>query len=335
MTRATRGPDAPAQGHGTGGGLRRRLLYGPAGDRLFFALVLGLAMGVVLAAALTAYHLYAGGAQALQRFGLWGFLTGRRWDPALELRFGALPFVAGTLITSFAALALSVMPALAVALFVTEYAPGWLGQIVAYLADLLAAVPSVVYGLWGIFVLVPAVRAVELAVYLWAAETAPWLLTWLGPPAGIGVLSAVLVLAIMIVPFTASVARDAIRQVPAEQREAIYALGATRWEVVRTAVLPYARGGIVAGVILALARALGETMAVTMVIGNTHQIPSSLFGPGATMASVIANEFTEAVDDLHLSSLVAVGFYLFLLAVAVHLAARWLVRRLTPGGRAA
>ena len=294
-----------------------------------------LAGGVVLAAALTAYHLYAGGSQALRRFGLVGFLTGTRWDPALEMRFGALPFVVGTLLTSFLALALSVLPALAVALFVTEYAPPPLGGVVAYLADLLAAVPSVVYGLWGIFVLVPAVRQGELAVYLWAADRAPWLLPWLGPPAGIGVLSAVLVLAIMIVPFTASVARDAIRQVPVEQREALYALGATRWEVVRTSVLPYARGGIVAGVILALARALGETMAVTMVIGNTHQIPTTLFGPGATMASVIANEFTEAVDDLHLSSLVAVGFCLFLLAVAVHLAARWLLRRLSPGGTAA
>lgn len=308
------------------------MLYGPAGDRLFFGVVFLLAMGVVLAAVLTACELYSGGAAAIRRFGFAGFALGTRWDPAVELRFGALPFIAGTLITSFAALALSVLPALAVALFVAEYAPPWIAGIVAYLADLLAAVPSVVYGLWGIFVLVPKVRGFETAVYLWAADDAPWLLGWLGPPAGIGVLSAVLILSVMIIPFAASVARDAIRLVPVEQREAVYALGATRWEVLRTAVIPYARGGIVAGIILALARALGETMAVTMVIGNTHEIPRTLFGPGVTMASVIANEFTEAVDDLHLSSLVAIGFYLFLVAVLVNLAARWLVRRLTPEG---
>ena len=307
------------------------MLYGPAGDRLFFAVIFLLAMGVVVAAVLTAIELYAGGRQAIRQFGFVGFVLGTRWDPAVELRFGALPFIVGTLITSFAALALAVPGALAVALFVAEYAPPWLGGVVAYLADLLAAVPSVVYGLWGIFVLVPAVRGVETALYLWAAQHAPWLLPWLGPPAGIGVLSAVLILAVMIMPFAASVARDAIRLVPVEQREAVYALGATRWEVLRTAVIPYARGGIVAGIILALARALGETMAVTMVIGNTHEIPRTLFGPGATMASVIANEFTEAVDDLHLSSLVAVGFCLFLVAVSVNLAARWLLRRLTPG----
>ena len=308
------------------------MLYGPAGDRLFFTVIFLLAMGVVAAAALTAFELYSGGSQAIRRFGFLGFALGTRWDPALSLEFGALPFIAGTLITSVAALALSVPPALAVALFVAEYAPSWIGSLVAYLADLLAAVPSVVYGLWGIFVLVPRVRGVETAIYLWAAEHAPWLVPWLGPPAGIGVLSAVLILAVMIMPFAASVARDAIRLVPVEQREAVYALGATRWEVLRTAVIPYARGGIVAGIILALARALGETMAVTMVIGNTHEIPRTLFGPGVTMASVIANEFTEAVGDLHLSSLVAVGFYLFLVAVSVNLAARWLLRRLTPGG---
>ena len=319
-----------AQGLQISVGLVRR--QRSVGDRIFSAVVLALALGVVGAAALTAVLLYRGGAPALVRFGFVGFALGTQWDPVIELQFGALPPILGTLLTSAGALLLSVFPALATALFVTEYAPHWLSEVVSYLTDLLAAIPSVVYGLWGLFVLVPRVRELEMAIFMWAAERAPWMLGVLGPPTGIGLLSATVLLAIMVVPFTSSVARDAIRLVPAHQREAAYALGATRWEVLRLAVLPYARSGIVAGVILALGRALGETMAVTMVIGNAHDIPRALFAPGATMASVIANEFTEAVVDLHLASLVAVGFYLFLVALVVNVAAAVLVRRLRPGG---
>jgi phosphate transport system permease protein len=197
---------------------------------------------------------------------------------------------------------------------------------------LLAALPSVVYVLWGIFVLVPLVRdRVEQPLFLWAAEHAPALVGVLGPPTGIGMLSAVLVLALMIVPYASSLARDAIRLVPRAQREAMYALGATRWEVVRRVVLPYARGGIFAGVILALARAIGETMAVTMLIGNSGQLPYSVFGPAATMASVIANEFAEAEGGLQLSSLLAVGFLLLVLSLAVNLVADFILRRMSVG----
>lgn len=322
------GPPGRGQAGWTFGRIRRSAR---AGDRLFFLVILALALGVVAAAILTGWELYQGGSEAIRRYGFFGFAAGSRWDPVIEVAFGALPFIAGTLMTSAGALVISVLPALAVALFVTEYSPSHaLANAVAYLVDLLAAIPSVVYGLWGIFVLVPVVRGVEAAAYMWAADHAQWLLPIMGPPTGIGGLSATLILAVMIVPFTASVARDAIRLVPVEQREAAYALGATRWEVLRKAVLPYARGGIFAGVVLALGRALGETMAVTMVIGNAHEIPRTLFGAGATMASVIANEFTEAVLDLHLSSIVAVGFYLFLLTLVVNAAAAWMLRRLTP-----
>ncbi|HEY8486984.1 MAG TPA: phosphate ABC transporter permease subunit PstC [Limnochordales bacterium] len=307
-------------------------LYGPAGDRLFGAVVLLLGLAVVAAAALTVSMLYRGGAPALRRFGWVGFASGAAWDPAVGMQFGALPFLAGTLITSAGALLLAVFPAVATALFVTEYAPRPVAQVVSYLTDLLAAIPSVVYGLWGLLVMVPWVRRLEVAIFTWAAAHAPWMVPVLGAPTGIGVLSAILLLSVMIVPFASSVARDAIRLVPAAQREAAWALGATHWETIRMAVLPHARGGILAGVVLALGRALGETMAVTMVIGNSHEIPAALFAPGATMASVIANEFTEAVEDLHLSSLVAVGFYLFLLSLAVNVAATLWLRRLYPRG---
>jgi phosphate transport system permease protein len=191
----------------------------------------------------------------------------------------------------------------------------------------------VVYGLWGILVLVPLVRDhFELPVFLWAAQNAPWLTGFLGSPTGIGLFSSILVLALMIVPFAASLARDAIGVVPREQREAAYALGATHWEVIRLAVIPYARGGIFAGVVLALARALGETMAVTMLIGNSHNLPYSAFGPAATMASVVANEFAEATVDLHYASLLAIGFVLFILSLVVNLLAAWVQRRMTLAG---
>ncbi len=313
---------------------RTQALYSRLGDRLFAWVVVLLALGVVLLAFLMGYELYRGGEEALKRFGLLGFLTGREWDPPKGL-FGAWPYVLGTLITSLAALFLSFFPALAVALFVAEYAPRWLAGVINYLVDLLAAVPSVVYGIWGIFVLAPWVREkIQMPLYFWAAEHVPHLLPLLGPPIGYGLFTAILILTVMILPFTASIARDAFALVPQAQREAAYALGATRWEAIRLAVLPYARGGVVAGAILALGRALGETMAVAMVIGNSHKLPYTLFGGAATMPSVIANEFTEAVEDLHLASLLAVGFFLFWIALFVNLAAAWLLRRLkVEGGR--
>jgi len=293
-----------------------------------------LALLLLAVALLIAWELYRGGAPAFRRFGFLRFVLGREWN-AVEGVFGAWPALLGTLITSAVALILAFFPALAAAIFAVELAPAWLKEPIAYLVDLLAALPSVVYGLWGLFVLVPPLRDhVESPLYLWAAAHAPGLLPYLGPPTGIGMLSAVLVLALMIVPYASSLARDALGLVPREQREAMYALGATRWEVIRLAVIPYARAGIFSGVVLALARALGETMAVTMLIGNSVELPYSAFGPAATMASLIANEFTEASDDLHLAALVGVGFVLLLIALLTNLAATWVLQRMSlEGGR--
>lgn len=300
----------------------------PAGDRLFDLIVLGLAGCILVITALSAVELFLGGELSLRRYGL-GFLTGTTWDPVHQI-YGALPFIVGTLATSFGALLLAVPLAVGSALFVSEYAPAWIAEPVSYLVELLAAIPSVVYGFWGIFVLAPAVRTVQLAIFLNPHLRAIGFLR--STPTGLGLFTAILILAIMIIPYTASVARDVLRLVPQEQREAAYALGATRWEVMRHAVLPYARAGILGGVLLSLGRALGETMAVTMVIGNRTAVAHSLFGQTATMASVIANEFTEANTAHHLSSLILVGFILFLLTILVNLVARVVIRRLTPEG---
>ncbi len=306
-------------------------LYQRLGDRLFAAVVVLLALGVVAAALAIVAVLYFGGREAFATFGFFGFVLGRVWD-AVRGQFGAWPPLLGTLITSAAALSLAFFPALSTALFVVEFSSGRLRETVAYLIDLLAALPSVVYGLWGIFVLVPLVRDhLELPLFTWAAAHAPALLPILGPPTGIGLLSATLVLALMIVPYASALARDALELVPQSQREAMYALGATRWEVIRRVVIPYARAGIFSGVVLALARALGETMAVTMLIGNSVNLPYTLFGPASTMASLIANEFTEAEDDLHLSALIAVGFVLLLIALVTNLIATWMLRRMSHG----
>lgn len=307
-------------------------LYGKIGDQIFVWILVILGLGVLGAALLTGGVLLMGGLESFRAFGFFGFLVDTSWNPVRE-SFGAWPFILGTLITSLLALGLAFFPALATAIFAVEYAPRWASAIIGYFVDLLAALPSVVYGLWGILVLVPLVRDhFELPVFLWAAQNAPWLTGFLGSPTGIGLFSSILVLALMIVPFAASLARDAIGVVPREQREAAYALGATHWEVIRLAVIPYARGGIFAGVVLALARALGETMAVTMLIGNSHNLPYSAFGPAATMASVVANEFAEATVDLHYASLLAIGFVLFILSLLVNLLAAWVQRRMTLAG---
>ena len=307
-------------------------LYGKIGDQIFTWILVILGLGVLGAALLTGGVLLFGGLESFQTFGFLGFLTDSSWNP-VRGEFGAWPFILGTLITSLVALGLAFFPALATAIFAVEYSPRWASTTIGYFVDLLAALPSVVYGLWGILVLVPLIRNhLEVPVFLWAAQNAPWLAEFLGSPTGIGLLSSILVLALMIVPFAASLARDAIAVVPREQREAAYALGATHWEVIRMAVIPYARGGIFAGVVLALARALGETMAVTMLIGNSHNLPYSVFGPAATMASVVANEFAEATLDLHYSSLLAIGFVLFILSLLVNLVAAWILRRMTLTG---
>ena len=309
-------------------------IYRRLGDRVFQVVVVALGLSIIALALLLAEVLLVEGWEPLRRFGFFGFLTGTTWDPVRGV-FGTWPFVVGTLVTAVASLALSFFPAIGVAIFSAEYAPRWLAGIVDTIVDLLAAVPSVVVGIWGIFVLVPLLQnQVYLPVYFWAFEHAPGLLPVLGPPAGYNLITATIVLSLMIVPYTTALARDAIRLVPRSQREAARALGATRWEVMRMAVLPYARGAIVAGAILSFGRAIGETMAVAMLIGNSNTLPFTLFGPAATMPSVIVNEFREAVEDLHLASLMTVGFYLFLISLTVNLVAAWLQRKLAVGGRA-
>jgi phosphate transport system permease protein len=328
----------PAASPATSALIRRTpsLIYRWLGDHIFLTFIVLFGLTVMALAVSLAVVLYREGAPAITRFGFFGFLFGTKWDPALTLEFGAFPFLIGTVVTSVAALALSFPPALAVAIFSAEYAPRWLAHLIDGLVDLIAAVPSVVVGIWGIFVFAPFMRdTFYMPIYLWAADHQPGLLPLLGSPIGYGMTTAVIVLALMIVPFTAALSRDAIRLVPKEQREAALALGATRWEVIRMAVLPYARGGIIAGSILSFGRAIGETMAVAMLIGNKNTLPFNIFGAAATMPSVIVNEFREAVENLHLASLMAIGFYLFLISLIVNLFAAYLQRKFAvSGGRA-
>jgi phosphate transport system permease protein len=255
---------------------------------------------------------------SIQKFGF-AFWYTDTWDPVAGI-FGALPFIWGTLYSSVLALLISTPIALGIAIFTAELCPGWLKQPIVFLTELLAAVPSIVYGLWGIFVLVPAVRAFEEALPAPLRQ----LPIFAGPPLGIGMLSAALILAIMIVPFTSAVAREVLKALPVAQREGAYALGATRFEAIR-ASLYYARTGIVGAVMLGFGRALGETMAVTMVIGNSSKISASLFAPQYTMAAVIANEFTEADTALYVNALVEVGLVLFVITLAVNALSRLLI----------
>ncbi len=264
---------------------------------------------------------------SLHQFGL-TFFYGHDWDP-VNGNFGALPFIFGTLVSSLLALLLAVPLSVGVAVFITEMCPQRLRAIISFLVELLAAIPSVIYGLWGIFVLAPLSARLRRALpgkdpgLDWTVHRYAMY--------GIGMLAAGIILAIMVVPVIASITREVMTAVPQNQREAVLALGATRWEMIRMGVLRNARIGIVGGIILGLGRALGETMAVTMVIGNTPQIAKSLFAPGYTMASVIANEFTEATGDLYLSALVEIGLALFIVTLIVNALARLLVWSITGG----
>jgi len=266
---------------------------------------------------------------AFRTFGL-HFLTSSRWDVPHAV-FGAAPAIFGTLVSSALALLIATPLAVGVAIFLSEFAPGWLRVPLAFIVDLLAAVPSVVYGLWGIFVLIPVLRAYVMPFFrdtLHLGAT-PF---FAGPAYGPSMLAAGIILAIMSLPYISAVSREVLRAVPRSQREAALALGATRWEMIWDAVIPYARSGILGGVILGLGRALGETMAVTMVIGNRPKISASLLAPGYTMASVIANEFTEATSDMHISALMAIGCVLFVTTLVVNVIARWLVWRVSSEG---
>ena len=263
---------------------------------------------------------------SIQKFGF-DFWRTSRWDPVAG-EFGALPFIWGTLYSSILALVIATPIALGIAVFISELSPAWLRGPLMFLTELLAAIPSIVYGLWGIFVLVPVVRALEIRL-------APFsdIPLFSGPPLGVGMLAAALILAVMVIPFSSSVAREVLKTVPAAQREAAYALGATRFEAIRAAMF-FARTGIVGAVMLGFGRALGETMAVTMVIGNNPQVSASLFAPQYTMAAVIANEFTEAGDELYLSALVEIGLVLFIITLIINGLSRgliWMMGRQSAG----
>jgi phosphate transport system permease protein len=306
------------------GGLAARLASAGVGDRIYRVAITIFAACVPLLLAAVAIEIGVAAWPALHTFGF-SFLTSSEWDP-VNGSFGAAPALYGTIVSSILALVIATPLALGVAIYLSEFAPAWLRQPVSFLVDLLAAVPSVVYGLWGIFVLIPLLRT---AVVPFLKDTLHLGATPLfsGPNYGPSMLAAGVILAIMILPYISAVAREVLLAVPRSQREAALALGATRWEMIWGAVLPFARSGIIGGVILGLGRALGETMAVTMVIGNTHEISSSLLAPGYTMASLIANQFSEATGDLHLSALMAVGFTLFVVTLIVNGIARWLVWR--------
>ena len=299
-------------------------------DRVYRAAILGFALCVPILLLLLLIEVGTAGWPALRQFGL-SFLTTSVWDPVAG-QFGAAPAIAGTIVTSIIALALATPLALGGAIFLSEFAPGWLRQPLSFFMDLLAAIPSVVYGLWGVFFLLPLLRE-QLMPFLRDTLHLGATPFFTGPAYGPSMLAAGLILSIMVLPYIAAVSREVLMAVPRSQREAALALGATRWETITGAVVPYARSGIIGGVILGLGRALGETMAVTMVIGNRHELSASLFAPGYTMASLIANEFSEATTDLHLSALMAVGFVLFLITLIVNAIARWLVWR-TGGTRA-
>ncbi len=299
---------------------------GAVGDKIFSGLMLTCALSIIAIVLLIVVMLVQNSKLSLHAFGL-SFFFKTAWDP-VSGDFGALPFIFGTLVTSFLALCIAVPLALCVAIFIMEISPAFLRAPIAFLTELLAAIPSVVYGLWAIFVLVPIIRE-HVGPFL--AKYFGWTGLFGGPNFGEGLLTASIILSIMILPVISSITREVMGAVPVSQKEAALALGATRWEMIRMAVLRNSRIGIVGAVILGLGRALGETMAVTMVIGNNPQISHSLFAPGHTLASVIANEFTEATGDLYLSALIEIGLALFLVTIVVNSIARLLVWAVTRG----
>jgi phosphate transport system permease protein len=300
------------------------------GDRVFRLITAGFGVAIILVIAGMTLEMIRASSLSIARFGI-GFVFSSEWDP-VRGEFGALPFIYGTLVSSLLALLIAVPISLGVATYLAELAPAWIRNPFGFVVELLAAIPSVVYGLWGIFVLAPWLRD---TVQPGLAEGLGFLPLFTGAPRGYGMLAGGLILAIMILPTIASVSRDVMRAVPTVFREGALALGATRWEAISTGVFPIARSGIVGAIVLGLGRALGETMAVTMVIGNRAEISASLFAPSATMASVVANEYTEAADDLYLSALSELGLLLFVVTLLLNILARvlvWRVGRLPSGG---
>ena len=298
------------------------------GDKAYEIVTAACALAVPALVVGIAVAIFAAAWPAFSKLGL-SIVTSSDWDVAAG-HFGAAPALFGTLVSSAVALVIATPLAIGIAIFLSEFSPLWLRRPVGFLVDLLAAIPSVVYGLWGIFVLIPMLRQYVMPFLRDTLHlgTTPF---FSGPAYGPSMLAAGIILAIMALPYISSVSREVLMAVPRSQREAALALGATRWEMIRDAVIPYAKSGIIGGIMLGLGRALGETMAVTMVIGNRAEISASLFAPGYTMASLIANQFSEATNDLHLSALMAVGAVLFVITLIVNAVARWLVWSVSRG----
>ena len=309
---------------------KKNKLTASLGDKTFRLLTLLMAISVLVLMVWMGWQMFDSARPSIEKFGF-SFITGREWDPVKE-HFGALPFIYGTLVTSLLALIIAAPIGLGVAIFLNEMATSKVRSVIAFLVEMLAAIPSVVYGLWGIFVLAPWLRqTVEPALAKWFG----FIPLFQGTPLGFGMLAGGLILAVMILPTIAAISGEVMAAVPKEQREAALALGATKWEMIRISVLPYAKSGILGGIMLGLGRALGETMAVTMVIGNRPDILPSLFAPAYSIAAVIANEFTEATYDLYLSALVEIGLILFGITLILNVFARllvWSVARGPKGG---
>jgi phosphate transport system permease protein len=304
----------------------RRLVGSRLDEILFRAATGAVALLLIVIVGGIAFELGRQSSLSIHKFG-WQFWQTDVWDP-VAAEFGARPFIWGTLYSAILALLFSTPIALGIAIFTSELAPPWLRKPLIFLTELLAAIPSIVYGLWGVFVLVPLVRQFELNTPQWL-KAIP---VFSGPPVGVGMLAAAIILSIMVIPFSSSVAREVLKAVPQAQREGAYALGATRWEAIRMALF-YARTGIIGAIMLGFGRALGETMAVTMVIGNNAQITTSLYAPQYTMAAVIANEFSEATDDVYLSALVEIGLVLFVITLIINALSRLLIWSMARPGR--
>ncbi len=297
------------------------------GDAAFRHLTRAAAVGVLLLLSGVIVALIDGSLPALRTFGF-GFLVSTRWNPVTE-KFGALAPIYGTLVTSFIAMLIAVPVGLMVAFFLTELCPQWLRRPIGIAIELLAGVPSIIYGIWGLFIFAPFLQETLQPLLISTFGGVPGIaLLFSGPPYGIGMLTAGLILAIMVLPFVTSISRDVFEAVPAVLKEAAYGVGCTTWEVMRHVVLPYARVGVIGGIMLGLGRALGETMAVTFVIGNAHRVSASLLAPGTTISATIANEFTEAVGDLYTSALIALGLILFVITFIVLAAARYMLLRI-------
>ena len=297
------------------------------GDAAFRQLTRLAAIAVLVLLSAVMISLIKGSIPALKAFGF-GFLASERWNPVTE-NFGALPAIYGTVITSFVAMLFAVPIGLMIAFFLTELCPLWLRRPIGIAIELLAGIPSIIYGIWGLFVFAPFLQETLQPFLINTLGNVPFIGPLFGgPPYGIGLLTAGLILAIMVLPFITSISRDVFEAVPAVLKEAAYGLGCTTWEVARNVVLPYARVGVIGGIMLALGRALGETMAVTFVIGNAHRIAASILAPGTTISATIANEFTEAVGDLYTSALIALGLILFVITFIVLAIARYLLLRI-------